>query len=429
MQFGVMHPQMVISMVLFWPVGGAKYRLSCHQRFAEHLAFVQQNGIDPAKIEVIGSAVDLQKFNPSCDRMKFRREMGFTADTPFIASIGMIRPDKGQLILVDAARLVLSQRSDARFVIVGQGTGYLKLGEKVRNAISCAGLAAKVLMIGYRWDTPDIFAACDMVAIASLRTEASPIVLREAFAVGRPVVATKVGDIPEIIEHRQNGLLVEPGDSKALAAALSERGWKLITGGTDNHLILADLSPAEQATKPAKPVWEYRSRFHLLGWPVVHIIVGGRLSAPIRAWIAVGDTAIGGLFAFGGLSRLTVSNPGWWNDHFRTSLGPLRGGVVDGYYLFDSGFVIGQHTGQRGAVGAGDAYLLHADREPASPREWEEWLTGARQAIARHNLAADGHVGTDDIRLVHSSCHRRDSGANARRNGTSAHLKRPLRLA
>ena len=183
---------------------------------------VQQNGIDPAKIEVIGSAVDLQKFNPSRDRMKFRREMGFTADTPFIASIGMIRPDKGQLILIDAARLVLSQRPDARFVIVGQGTGYLKLGEKVRNAINHAGLADKVSMIGYRWDTPDIFAACDMVAIASLRTEASPIVLREAFASGRPVVATKVGDIPEIIEPRQNGLLVEPGDSKALAAAILE---------------------------------------------------------------------------------------------------------------------------------------------------------------------------------------------------------------
>jgi glycosyltransferase involved in cell wall biosynthesis len=183
---------------------------------------VQQNGIDPAKIEVIGSAVDLQKFNPARDRMKFRREMGFTADTPFIASVGMIRPDKGQLILIDAARLVLSQRPDARFVIVGQGTGYLKLGEKVRNAINQAGLADKVFMIGYRWDTPDIFAACDMVAIASLRTEASPIVLREAFASGRPVVATKVGDIPEIIEHRQNGLLVEPGDSKALAAAILE---------------------------------------------------------------------------------------------------------------------------------------------------------------------------------------------------------------
>ena len=45
MAFGVAHPERVLSMVLYWPVGGAKYRLSSHQRFAEHLAFVQQNGL------------------------------------------------------------------------------------------------------------------------------------------------------------------------------------------------------------------------------------------------------------------------------------------------------------------------------------------------------------------------------------------------
>ena len=183
---------------------------------------VQQNGIDPAKIEVIGSAVDLQKFKPPRDRMKFRREMGFGADTPVIGNIGMIRPDKGQLILVEAAHLILAERPDARFVIVGQGTGLLKRGINVRNAIERAGLAEQIIMAGYRWDTPDVYAACDMVVIASLHTEASPIVLREAFASGRPVIATKVGDISEIIEHRQNGLLTEPGDSKALAAAIFE---------------------------------------------------------------------------------------------------------------------------------------------------------------------------------------------------------------
>jgi glycosyltransferase involved in cell wall biosynthesis len=183
---------------------------------------IEQNGIEPAKIEVIGSAVDLEKFNPVRDRMKFRRELGLAAETPLIANIGMIRPDKGQLFLVEAARLVLTQRPDARFVIVGQGTGFRKLGEKVRNAISRARLAGKIFIVGYRWDTPDIFAACDMVAIASLHTEASPIVLREAFASGRPVIATTVGDIPEIIEHRQNGLLVQPGDSNALASAILE---------------------------------------------------------------------------------------------------------------------------------------------------------------------------------------------------------------
>jgi glycosyltransferase involved in cell wall biosynthesis len=183
---------------------------------------VEEHGVDPAKIQVIGSAVDLQRFKPPRDGSKFRREIGVGKDTPLIGNVGMIRPDKGQLELVKAAPLVLELRPDARFVIVGQGTGILKRGINVRNAIDRAGLADKILMAGYHWDTPNVYAACDMIVIASLRTEASPIVLREAFASGRPVIATKVGDIPEIIEHRQNGLLVEPADTEALASAILE---------------------------------------------------------------------------------------------------------------------------------------------------------------------------------------------------------------
>jgi len=183
---------------------------------------VEEHHVNPAKVEVIGSAVDLEKFKPPRDRMKFRREIGVGDDTPLIGNVGMIRPDKGQLVLVEAAGLVLEQRPDARFVIVGQGTGILKLGINVRNAIEQAVLADKIMMAGYRWDTPDVYAACDMIVIASLHTEASPIVLREAFASGRPLIATKVGDIPEIVQHRHNGLLIEPGDSRALADAIVE---------------------------------------------------------------------------------------------------------------------------------------------------------------------------------------------------------------
>ena len=183
---------------------------------------VEEHGVDPAKIEVIGSAVDLEKFKPPRDRTKFRREIGVPDEIPLIGNIGMIRPDKGQLELVKAAPLVLQKRPDARFVIVGQGTGILKRGINVRNAIDRAGLADKIIMAGYRWDTPEVFAACDMIVIASLRTEASPIVLREAFASARPVIATDVGDIPEILRHRENGLLIEPGNSQALAAAILE---------------------------------------------------------------------------------------------------------------------------------------------------------------------------------------------------------------
>jgi glycosyltransferase involved in cell wall biosynthesis len=183
---------------------------------------VDEHGVDPVKIEVIGSAVDLEKFKPPRDRAKFRREIGVGDNTPLIGNVGMIRPDKGQLVLVEAAPLVLQERPDVRFVIVGQGTGILKRGINVRNAIDRAGLADKIIMAGYRWDTPDVYAACDVIVIASLRTEASPIVLREAFASGRPVIATKVGDIPEILRDRENGLLIEPGDSRALSAAIME---------------------------------------------------------------------------------------------------------------------------------------------------------------------------------------------------------------
>jgi glycosyltransferase involved in cell wall biosynthesis len=183
---------------------------------------VGKNGVEPGKIHVIGSAVDLHKFHPARDRMKFRRELGLDSETPLIANIGMIRPDKGQLVFVEAARVVLAQRPNARFAIVGQGTGRRKRGEKVRDAIIRTGIGDRLFLLGYRWDTPDIFAAADIMAITSLHTEASPVVLREAFASGRAVVATKVGDVPEIIEHRQNGLLVEPSDSDGLAAAILE---------------------------------------------------------------------------------------------------------------------------------------------------------------------------------------------------------------
>ena len=212
------------------PIGSASrafvFKHGCSQIVADASVIkrqlVKQHGIDPAKIEVIGSAVDLVKFKPPRNRTKFRREIGVDDDTPLIGNVGMIRPDKGQLQLVEAAPLVFEKHPGARFVIVGQGTGILKRGINVRNAIDKAGLADKIIMAGYRWDTPDVYAACDMIVIASLHTEASPIVLREAFASRRPVIATKVGDIPEIVRHRENGLLIEPGDTRALAAAIVE---------------------------------------------------------------------------------------------------------------------------------------------------------------------------------------------------------------
>jgi glycosyltransferase involved in cell wall biosynthesis len=183
---------------------------------------VEQNGIPADKIAVIGSGVDLAKFAPGRDRMKLRQELGFSDETPVIVNIGMIRYDKGQTQLLKAARMVLEQRPDVRFVFVGQATGTRWREAQLQERISDAGLEGKIIMLGYRWDTPDILAAADIVVIASLGTEASSIVLREAFASGRAVVATKIGDVPEVVQDRENGLIVEPADREAMAKAILE---------------------------------------------------------------------------------------------------------------------------------------------------------------------------------------------------------------
>lgn len=210
------------------PIEGARrafiYRYGCSRIIADAPVIKRQlvadNGVAPEKIEVIGSAVDLSRFHPNRDATKFRSEFGIPLDAPLIVNIGMIRPDKGQLTLVEAARAVLQERPDARFVFVGEGTGLRKLGIRVREAIERYGLEHRILMLGYRWDVPDILAACDLVVIASLRTEASPIVLREALASGRPVVATRVGDVDVVIRDREHGLIVSPGACDEMAAAI-----------------------------------------------------------------------------------------------------------------------------------------------------------------------------------------------------------------
>jgi RNA polymerase sigma factor (sigma-70 family) len=77
--------------------------------------------------------------------------------------------------------------------------------------------------------------------------------------------------------------------------------------GMARRKLVSELTAEEAATNPTKPVWEYRSRFHLLGLPLIHIRMGDRLAAPLKAWIAMGDCAFGVLFAFGGLAIAPVS--------------------------------------------------------------------------------------------------------------------------
>lgn len=202
---------------------GFIFRYGCSRILADARVVktqLEELGVPASKIAVVGSAVDLTRFRPDLDRTKFRREMGFSDTTAVVLNIGMIRSDKGQMRLMRAAFQVLKSRPDARFVFVGKGTGEGERESRMRQAIVKSGFADQIIMAGYRWDTPEIIASSDMVVISSLGTEASPIVLREAFACGRPVIATDIGDVAEIVRDGENGLLVRPNDIEAMAAAI-----------------------------------------------------------------------------------------------------------------------------------------------------------------------------------------------------------------
>ena len=118
---------------------------------------IEQNGIAPEKIEVIGSA---RRPDQVFARPRPHEIPGGDGDlapeTPIIANIGMIRSDKGQMRLMKAALIVLKKRPDARFIFVGQGTGDRLREQRLRQAIYDSGLENKIIMLGYRWDTPEI---------------------------------------------------------------------------------------------------------------------------------------------------------------------------------------------------------------------------------------------------------------------------------
>lgn len=146
-----------------------------------------------------------------------RAELGVPADAPLVVAVAVLRAQKALHVLVRAAEIVHRALPEARFVIVGEGPERTALVALSREL----GLDATVLFAGHRTDVGDVLAAADVVASSSAY-EGSPLALMEALGAGKPVVATAVGGVPEIVRDGIEGRLVPPGDPEALAGALLE---------------------------------------------------------------------------------------------------------------------------------------------------------------------------------------------------------------
>jgi glycosyltransferase involved in cell wall biosynthesis len=144
-----------------------------------------------------------------------RAAWGVGPDQPLVVSVGRLHPQKGHATLIDAAALLACRRPGVRVVIVGGGPKADALARHVEHL----GLGGVVSLVGPSAAGADALAAADVVTLAST-WEGWPLVVSEAVQLGRPVVATAVGGIPEMLVDGVSGWLVEPGSPQALARAL-----------------------------------------------------------------------------------------------------------------------------------------------------------------------------------------------------------------
>lgn len=172
-------------------------------------------GLPADRLSVIPNGVRLDGL-PAGDRQAVRQELGLRPADQVVGAVGRLEPAKGLVYLIEAAAQLAPQHPDLRVVIVGAG----RLEGELHAAVRQHGLEQVVLFTGFRQDVTRCLQAFDLFALPSL-TEGIPIALLEACASARPVVASRVGGVPEVIADGEQGLLVPPGDVPALAQAIT----------------------------------------------------------------------------------------------------------------------------------------------------------------------------------------------------------------
>jgi glycosyltransferase involved in cell wall biosynthesis len=177
-------------------------------------------GYDASKIVVIRNGVDLSGFTAPRDPAGLRRELGLAPGTPVVAVVSRLTRLKGLENLLEAAAMLKPRYPDVRFVVVGETSpmevAYL---DELKQLATRLGVDDRVIFTGRRSDVPTLLSGVDVSVMPSLN-EALSNVLLESMAAGAPTVATRVGGTPEALVDEQTGLLVAPGDSRALADAV-----------------------------------------------------------------------------------------------------------------------------------------------------------------------------------------------------------------
>lgn len=169
------------------------------------------------KIAVVPNGIPEESFAsaPECQQRELRAQLGLPEGRPIVGTVGRLHPVKGHDDFLRAAQKVAARVPGALFAVVGDGA----LLPELERAARGAGLGSRVRFLGYQADVAPIIGLFDVLVVAS-RSEGFSLTAAEAMAQGKPVVATRVGGIPEVVRDGETGLLAPASDPAALADAI-----------------------------------------------------------------------------------------------------------------------------------------------------------------------------------------------------------------
>lgn len=175
-----------------------------------------QDGIPKARIVVVHDGIDVERATHLAP-VDIHAEFWFPKGAPVVVNVGALVAHKGQRFLVEAMAAVRRRVPDAQLVIFGEGD----LREPLTRQIKDLGLEKHVVLAGFREDVLAVTKSADLFVMSSV-TEGLGSAVLDAMAMGLPVVGTRAGGIPEVIEDGVTGALVPPGEADALADAIVE---------------------------------------------------------------------------------------------------------------------------------------------------------------------------------------------------------------
>ena len=172
--------------------------------------------IPAGKINVVNNGIVCFPTTPDPESIyRIRAELGLRSDSSVVACIGSLKEIKGHKYLLQAVPAILAEAPNAQFLIIGDGP----LQAELRSLVTALGIADKVCFAGLREDVRTILPAIDILVQPSLQ-ETFSLTALEAMAAEKPVVATNVGGLPEVVEDGRTGLLVPPENPSAIAHAV-----------------------------------------------------------------------------------------------------------------------------------------------------------------------------------------------------------------